>query len=124
MTGIMTDLSPMLGTVVLPYQASIGANAQVDNIFAGNQYQQAPFDGYLTVRACGSATGLRLSIFVQGLAKVSNWIVNTSNRVPIMPDDIILGGMPVRAGQQIVAQANNTTAGALTLNAVGEIVPA
>lgn len=118
------DYNPMLGTVVLPYQASVAANAQVDNAFAGNQYQQAPFDGYLTLRACASAAGLKISIFVQGVAKAVGFFMNANNRVPIVPDDIIVGNIPVRAGQQIVAQINNTTAGALTANVVGELAPA
>ena len=118
------DYTPMFGTVLLPYQASVAANAQVDNAFTGNQYQTAPFDGYLTIRGCASAIGLKLSVFVQGQAKAIGFFMNTNNRVPIVPDDIIVGGIPVRAGQQIVVQVNNTTAGALTANIVGELVPA
>jgi hypothetical protein len=121
---MMPDLSPMFGAVTLPYQASIAANTQIDNIFAGNQYQQAPFDGYLTVRCAGSATGLRLSILVQGVEKLGRGFVNTQNRVPIQPDDIIVANVPVRAGQQIIGRAENTTAGALTLNVIADLVPA
>lgn len=118
------DLSPMLGSVTMAYQASIAANTQVDNVLAGQQYQQAPYDGYLTVRVAGSAAGLRLSLLVQGVSKLNRIYVNTNNRVPIQPDDIIIANIPVRAGQQIVIPAENTTAGALTLNVVADLVPA
>lgn len=118
------DYTPMLGTVVMAYQASIAANTQVDNIIAGQQYQTAPFDGYLSLRAAGSAAGLRLSTLVQGVSKINRMFVNTNNRVPIQPDDVIISGVPVRAGQQITIPAENTTAGALTLNAIIELAPA
>lgn len=118
------DYTPMLGTVAMAYQASIAANTQVDNIIAGQQYQTAPFDGYLAVRVCGSAAGLRLSLNVQGVSKLSRLFVNANNRVPIQPDDVIISGIPVRAGQQITVPAENTTAGALTLNAIVELSPA
>jgi len=118
------DLSPMFGSVTMSYQASIAANTTVDNVLAGQQYQQAPFDGFLTVRCAGSATGLRLSVLVQGVSKLNRGFVNTQNRVPIQPDDIIVANVPVRAGQQIVLPAENTTGGALTLNVIADLVPA
>jgi len=118
------DFDMPLAPVQLVSEISIAANATNDNVMRDQQYQTAPFDGYLTLRDTGSATGLRRSLLISGRSVVDRGFVNTNNRVPIVPDDIVTTNIPIRAGQQITLPVNNTTAGALTFRAVIDIVPA
>jgi len=110
--------------VQLVAELSVAANATNDNVMRDQQYQTAPFDGYLTLRDTGSAGGLRRSLLIAGRSVIDRGFVNTSNRVPIVPDDIVTTQIPVRQGQQITVPVFNTTAGALTFRAIIDIVPA
>ena len=113
-----------LAPVQLVAEISIAANATNDNVMRDQQYQTAPFDGYLTLRDTGSATGLRRSLLISGRSIVDRGFVNTNNRVPIVPDDLVTTNIPIRAGQQITLPVSNTTGGALTFRAIIDIVPA
>ena len=110
--------------VQLVAEIAIAANATNDNVMRDQQYQTAPFDGYLTLRDTGSATGLRRSLLIAGRSVVDRGFVNTNNRIPIVPDDIVTTAIPVRAGSQITLPVFNTSAGALTFRGIIDIVPA
>ena len=120
----MNDFYQIPAPVQLVAEVSIAANATNDNVMRDQQYQTAPFDCYLTLRDTGSATGLRRSLLISGRSIVDRGFVNTNNRVPIVPDDLITSNVPVRAGQQITLPVFNTTAGALTFRAIIDLVPA
>lgn len=118
----MFDVPP--SPVQLVAEVSVAANATNDNVMRDQQYQTAPFDGYATLRDTGSATGLRRSLLISGRSVVDRGFVNTNNRIPIVPDDIVTQGVPVAQGQQISVPVFNTTAGALTYRGIIDFVPA
>ena len=93
---------------------AIAANAQSLNVFANNAFVRAPFHGLVTLLATGSAVGLEMQLMVAGQLAVERQPMNTNNRVPIMPDDIVISDVEVREGQLIQLSVFNTTAGSLT----------
>ena len=93
---------------------AIAANAQNLNVFMANAFSKAPFSGFLTVLSTGSAVGLELQVMIAGVLAVERQALNTNNRVPIMPDDVVVDGIPVMKGDLIQVSQFNTTAGSLT----------
>lgn len=103
--------------VIMEVESAIAANTTVDNIIRDQQYQTAPFSGFLTLYDTGSAAGLRRTLNVAGSSLIDRGFVNSNNRVPIVPDDVILDGVEVYEGQQIFLPVQNGTAAALTYRA-------
>lgn len=101
-------------TVGAVIATSVAANATNANVVTGNTFERAPFDAILSIYESGSATGLESQLNVQGDVINDPQPVNTQNRIPVVPDDLTLGGIPVAAGALIKVRVQNTTAGALT----------
>ena len=99
---------------VMIVSTSVAANGTVDSVFQGKRFERAPYDGYLTYYSTGSASGLQEEINVGGRSATPRMPVNTQNRNPVVPDDLVASGIPVRNGELIQITAANTTAGALT----------
>jgi hypothetical protein len=91
---------------------SVAANSVSANVLAGQLYEFLGGMTKLTVSACGSASGLRMTLLVNGVALVNDQAINTQNRFPLIPDDIVTSEL-VGAGR-LVLNFRNTTAGALT----------
>ena len=104
----------MARKVAMQASTAVAANSRNDNVFQGQRYERAPFDGFLSVLGTGSAAGLQLEINVGGSSVSSLMDMNTNNRVPIVPDDLNASDIEVFAGQLIQVSVVNTTAGALT----------
>ena len=63
----------------------------------------------------GSATGLEQSLFVGSDNPIEKSIVNTQNRFPVIPDDLVnTEEIEGEGGEQLQLNIENTTAGALT----------
>lgn len=104
-------------TIAMEVEVSIAANTTNENVVRDQQYQTAPFSGFLMLRDTGSAAGLRRTLNVGGASILDRGVVNANNRVPIDPDDTIIRGVEIFKGQQIFLPVQNTTAGALTYRA-------
>lgn len=109
---------------VMAVGVSVAANATNKNVFSGETYERVPFDSLLDLYVAGSAAGLLQTLIVGGNLIVSEQPVNANNRVPIVPDDIVLASVPVRQGQLVQLRAANSTGGALTINARVEFTQA
>lgn len=91
---------------------SVPANGVSANVLAGQIYEYLGGPTNLVLSACGSATGLRTTLLVNGVALVNDQAINLQNRFPLIPDDIIT--QELVAGGRVVVTFRNTTAGALT----------
>lgn len=96
---------------------AIAANATVDNVFTGQRFERAPFDGMLTLLVTGSAAGLEHELNIGGRSISPRVPANTQNRSPVVPDDLIVAEVEVFEGELVQLTGVNTTAGALTLRA-------
>lgn len=103
--------------IAMKVEVSVAANSTNKNVLRDEQYQAAPFTGLATWLSTGSAAGLRETLNVGGQSILDAGIVNTQNRVPLTPDDIVLDGIEVYQGQPFFLPVVNTTAGALTYRA-------
>jgi hypothetical protein len=103
--------------LAMEVEVSVAANAQNDNVFSTQRYERMPFDGLLTLYATGSAAGLRHELNVGGRSITPQQPVNTGNRSPIVPDDLIVSQVEAFQGELVQLTARNTTAGALTYRA-------
>lgn len=107
----------MAQTVSMTAQTSVAANATNDNVFSGKRFERAPFSGFLSLYTTGSAAGLQQELNVGGRSVTPRDPVNTQNRIPVVPDDMIASGIEVYQGELIQLTVNNTTGGALVHNA-------
>ena len=90
------------------------ANATTQNVLVGRRFERAPFDGFLTVYVTGSAAGLQVELNVGGRSINERMPINIQNRLPVVPDDYLVGDIEVYKGDLIQCTQANTTAGALT----------
>ena len=100
---------------------SIAANAVSAKVYAGKLYEFPPRPSVVRVRLSGSAVGLNATLLIGGTSVVNDQPISQSNRWPILPDDLLIQ-VPVRAGSRLVLTFRNTTAGALTVNHVTEVL--
>lgn len=103
--------------VTMETSTSIAANATTDNVFTGQRFERAPFDGLLTLLVTGSATGLEYELNVGGRSVTPRIPANVQNRSPVVPDDLVVAEVEVFEGELIQVTGVNTTGGALTLRA-------
>lgn len=95
----------MQGTVV------VGANAVSANVLAGQKWEFVAPGAPVSLSATGSANGLNIQ-FDAGLLLIDDQELNTANRYPIIPDDILHQGQV--PGGRMILRFRNLTAGSLT----------
>jgi len=100
--------------VVMQETNSVPANSQIASVLVGQKYERAPGDALGAVYNTGSATGLRASLNVGGIAVSDTINVGAANRTPVVPDDLLIDDWMAPEGALIQLQVENTTAGALT----------
>jgi hypothetical protein len=101
---------------------SVGANAKVSGVFSGQLHEYVQSPGILRVYGTASAVGLNLTLNVGGDTLMNDQEVNSQNRMPIKPDDLILEH-PVIPGDRIVADWRNTTGAAINGFLMAEVLP-
>lgn len=103
-----------MATVTMRTEVAVAANGQTDNVFSGKRFERAPFPAFLTLLDTGSAAGLTRELNVGGRSITPADVVNTGNRVPVVPDDLVVSDVEVYPGELIQVTVRNTTGGALT----------
>lgn len=93
---------------------SVGANASVSNTLSGQLYERPPYNCYGTLYTNGSATGLFAQINVNSVAISDEVTMSAQNRVPVVPDDMLMAGWEAPQGGLIQLKFRNSTGGALT----------
>lgn len=92
---------------------SIAAGGVNDNVIQGSQFEFLPYNAALRFALNGSATGLIADIYSGQDVIAEAMGINALNRVPIAPDDFLLGDV-AGAGERIKMRVRNPTGGALT----------
>lgn len=91
---------------------SVPANSVSINVLNGQLYEFVPPGAQVTLSLAGSAAGLNTT-FICGVPLINDQSVNSANRFPIIPDDVMHAGQV--PGGRMVLTFRNTTAGALTI---------
>lgn len=87
---------------------SIGANASVENILSGKLHEFLSEASVITVAISAAAVGVNTSILIGGESIMQDQEVSSSNRFPIMPDDIAAQGAGFESDRLIVSLRNTT----------------
>lgn len=101
---------------------SVAANATNANVFSNTRLEFAPEDGEMALYFNGSAIGLTVRVLIDGDEVVENTAINTQNRFPVVPEDLLQSGIRIGQGEKLTAEVSNTTAGALTVFFRGELI--
>lgn len=104
---------------------SVAAGSINANLLAGSAFE-FPDRNYwgrlaLTAEAAGET---RITVQVGDKVHLEESPVSRANRVPILPDDILLDRFPCPRGKRIVIKDRNTGAGANTTFFVLDLTPA
>lgn len=95
---------------------SVAANTKSADQVTGT-YQFAPFDGELRVYARGSATGLNITLTVNGQQLINDQPVSFFGTTgALSKQDHEIASFDIPAGSRVEFFARNTTGGALTLD--------
>lgn len=100
---------------------SVAANSVSTNVYAGKVAEIVMRPSLLRVRVSASAAGLNATLIVGGRVVVNDQAINSANRWPILPDDL-LTEHGVAPGSRLILTFRNTTGGALTVNHVSEVI--
>lgn len=99
---------------VIQNSVSVAANAVVDNVITGSQFEYLPYNARIDFGLVGSATGLLVDVYTGQDIVAESFAPPTQNRFPLNPDDFTLSDV-ARGGERVKVRARNTTGGALTL---------
>jgi hypothetical protein len=99
--------------LVMQNTATVAAYTTTANILTGQRYERCPVDAIGQLYLNGSATGFTCELNVDGIAVTDMVKINAQNRLPVIPDDILVPGFEARAGALIQIKLTNTTAGSL-----------
>lgn len=100
--------------VTMQGTTSVAANATNANVLTGQKYERPPFDAYGALYMTGSATGLFAELNVNSMAVSDEIALSAQNRVPLVPDDLQIGGWEAPGTGLIQLRVRNSTGGALT----------
>jgi hypothetical protein len=103
---------------------SIAANTKVDNILAGKVGEFVTRPSIVRVRAAAAAAGMRITILGAGVNVVDDQEISQANRWPILPDDLVTEFALTGPTDRLVISLRNTTAGAIVVNTVVEVIDA
>lgn len=101
---------------------SVAANATVENLITGSQFEFAPYAAQIEVALLASASGLVADVSTGQDVVAEAIAVNPANRFPLLPDDYHIVDV-VAPGERIKIRVRNTTAGAITVNWALRIMP-
>jgi len=107
---------------VIQKQISIGANAVNDNILSGSSFEFLRTNSVVSIGMTADATGL-----VANIQSGADIVLEESpltvkvNAMPVIPDDFFYNDVGV-AGDRLVIRVRNTTAGAIIVRAVVQVV--
>lgn len=108
---------------IMTATASLGANTTEPNALSGKSKEFVTEPSVVSIAACGSATGLNVTVIIGDEVVIDDQPIGAQNHFPVVPDDVLAqgGGFP---GDRIVVKVRNTTGGALTYWVRVDVEPA
>ncbi len=107
---------------VIQGSQSIAANATVENLIAGSQFEFSPFNATVEFAVVAAAVGVVADISTGADVIAESMSVSNANRFPILPDDFIAIDI-TRTGERIKLRVRNTTGAAIVVNFCVRIMP-
>lgn len=100
---------------------SVAANGVSANVYQGKVCEFVNRPSIVRVRVSGSAAGLNATLVIGGRVVVNDQPINSANRWPILPDDLLTEHGAL-AGSRLILTFRNTTGGPLTVNHMTEVI--
>jgi len=103
---------------------SVGANATVDNVLAGSQFEFLPFDAMLEfgIVGAGALGAVLVDVYSGQDVLMEAGAISIANRLPVFPDDYTLTDVAA-AGERLKVRLRNTTGAAIIVNTAVRITP-
>lgn len=103
---------------IITDRRSVGANATVDNVLTGKEYEFLPFDAAVEIGVVAAATGMQMTVVSGTDVLTRNAPISEANRFPVYPDDFTLSDVAGRSERIIVSLLNTTGAAIIVFTAV------
>lgn len=97
----------MSNVLIKQRSESLAAGATNSNFFAGTRFEYAPATGFLNLYLNGSQLGATARLLIGAGEAVESSEINSQNRFPVVPDDLLMGGIPVVEGQKVTVEVTN-----------------
>lgn len=101
---------------------NVAANSTSKGIFAQQLHEYVQDPGIVNLYVSAAAVGIFATVNIGNKVVCQDQAVAQSNRFPIRPDDLLLGGVVVRPGDRIVVDLRNNTAGAIVANTLCDVL--
>jgi hypothetical protein len=90
---------------------SIPAHGTSINVLGGQLFEFVPAESVVSLSATGSVAGVRATL-IAGTPLIQDQAINSNNRFPIIPDDVLLSE-ELAEDARLVLTFRNTTAAAV-----------
>jgi len=87
---------------------TVGANATVQNVYAGNLNEFLQATSLVNLYASAAAVGLNVSLIVGEEIFLDDQEVSAQNRMPLVPDDLVVQAAGFQ-GDRVIVRYRNTT---------------
>ncbi len=101
---------------------SVAANATVQNVFAGNLNEFLQANSLVNLYASAAAIGLNLTLIVGDEIFLDDQEVSAQNRMPLVPDDLVVQAAGFQ-GDRVIVRYRNTTGAAIVGFARVDMIP-
>lgn len=94
---------------------SVASNATIENVFAGSQFEFAPYNATIEIAVLGAVVGVVADVSTGQDVVAENMSVPNKAGFPVIPDDFTVQDV-VRAGERVKLRLRNTTGAAIVVN--------
>lgn len=101
---------------------SVAANATVQNVFAGNLNEFLQANSLVNLYASAAAVGLNLTLIVGDEIFLDDQEVSAQNRMPLVPDDLVVQAAGFQ-GDRVIVRYRNTTGAAIVAFSRVDMIP-
>ena len=103
---------------------SVAANASVDNVLQGSQFEFLPYDAQLDfgIVGAGPLGAILVDVYSGQDEQMEAGAISILNRFPVFPDDYTLTDVAA-GGERIKVRLRNTTGAAIIVNTAVRVTP-
>ena len=101
---------------------SVPANASVENVFSGNLNEFLQATSAVNLYGSASAVGLLMSLILGDEIFLDGQEVSAQNRMPLVPDDLVVQAAGF-GGDRVIVRYRNSTGAAITAFSRVDMLP-
>lgn len=101
---------------------SVAANTTIANVFAGNLNEFLQANSLVNLYASAAAVGLNCTLIVGDEIFLDDQEVSAQNRMPLVPDDLVVQAAGFQ-GDRVIVRYRNTTGAAIVAFARVDMIP-